>query len=415
MKLRLSASSTLAAILTVLAFVRPGAVSASSETCTAPPPVPGGLHVTAWSTQPFTDGTQTWKVDLSWVPVTAPSGCTVTYELYRSIWTPDEGGESYVLIGAGLAGTTFEDTGTTPLVAGENLFYSLRTVDAAGSSRLVGPTWANPICDTDCSPPSIPTGVVASEVTSTSVTLEWEPSLDSVGVDYYRVFLTGSEVVATTHGLAATITGLTPGTTYSFAVTAEDAAGNGSLPSDTIQVSLPGDSQPPSAPTHLAASNVTATSVTLKWSASTDDAGPVRYEVLDAGAVVATSDTTTLALSGLAPRSAHVFTVRAFDVAGNRSAPSEAVAVTTRAAAPCANPKNLTGHSYLFNTTGAVCLRTSKAFKVWNCSNARDRSLEVNGAATTCGKMPLPAKTADGFYYFDFSAGRYPWAQMYWW
>jgi chitodextrinase len=276
-------------------------------------------------------------------------------------------------------------------------------------------TWVNPTCGPDCSPPSAPTDLVASGTTSTSVTLEWKPSLDSVGVAQYRVFLNGTPLATATQGTTATITGLIPGTTYSFSVTAEDAAGNGSLTSYAIEVSLPGDSQPPSAPTHLVVSNVTATAVTLGWTASTDDTGTVRYEVLDAGAVVATSDTARITLSSLTPSSAHVFTVRAFDAAGNRSAASSAVAVTTRAAAPCASPKNLTGSSYVFNTAGAVCLRTAKAFKGWGCSNARDRSLEVNGVATACGKMPLPAKTADGYYYFDFSAGQYPWAQLYWW
>ena len=88
----------------------------------------------------------------------------------------------------------------------------------------------------------------------------------------------------------------------------------------------PVDSEPPTAPTNLAASNVTSGGATLTWTASTDNIGVSGYEVLRAPgatggtfAVVGTSSGTTFTDSGLTPNSTYRYQVRARDAAGNTS------------------------------------------------------------------------------------------------
>jgi cellulase/cellobiase CelA1 len=80
------------------------------------------------------------------------------------------------------------------------------------------------------------------------------------------------------------------------------------------------------------ASAVTATGATLTWAASSD-ASPVRYRVFrEAGetdVLAGESTTTTLAVTGLSPGTTYQFYVVALDNAGNTSAPSAAVSVTT--------------------------------------------------------------------------------------
>jgi len=85
--------------------------------------------------------------------------------------------------------------------------------------------------------------------------------------------------------------------------------------------------------------------------------------------------------------------------------------------APCANPITFTSQSGNFNTTAAVCLRTSATVYGWGCSNFDGRTVSVNGGATaTCGAGPFPlAKSADGYTYFAVTAGTYPWASLYAW
>ncbi|MEV0614338.1 glycoside hydrolase family 3 N-terminal domain-containing protein [Nonomuraea sp. NPDC050404] len=95
----------------------------------------------------------------------------------------------------------------------------------------------------DTSPPTAPGTPAASAVTSSSATLTWTASTDNVGVTGYDVVrLQGSaESVATTAATAsASLTGLTPNTSYTFAVYARDAAGNRSPRSGTVTLTTTG-------------------------------------------------------------------------------------------------------------------------------------------------------------------------------
>ncbi|RSN59904.1 beta-mannosidase [Streptomyces sp. WAC 04229] len=95
----------------------------------------------------------------------------------------------------------------------------------------------------------------------------------------------------------------------------------------------PGDTEAPTAPGAPAASAVTDTSVTLTWAASTDDTGVRGYDVVrvagGAETRVAASTSTTATVTGLTAGTAYTFAVYARDAAGNRSARSATVGVTT--------------------------------------------------------------------------------------
>ena len=97
----------------------------------------------------------------------------------------------------------------------------------------------------------------------------------------------------------------------------------------------------PSAPTALAGSNVTATSVTLTWTAATDSGGPgiAGYRIYRTGtsaAIATVSSGTAYTDNGLAPATAYTYQVESFD----RSSPALAsqsrasLTVTTAAAQP---------------------------------------------------------------------------------
>ncbi|MFE7434089.1 cellulase family glycosylhydrolase [Streptomyces tendae] len=93
------------------------------------------------------------------------------------------------------------------------------------------------------------------------------------------------------------------------------------------------DTQAPTAPGSPTATAVTDSSVTLGWTAATDDTAVTGYDVVRLGdgteTTVASSTTTTATVTGLTPGTAYTFAVRARDAAGNRSAASPAVEVTT--------------------------------------------------------------------------------------
>ncbi|MEV6735854.1 glycoside hydrolase family 18 protein [Streptomyces sp. NPDC051104] len=69
--------------------------------------------------------------------------------------------------------------------------------------------------------PSPPTGLAVSATTSSSVSLSWNAVTGATG---YTVYRGGTKVTSAT-GTSATVTGLSPSTSYSFQVTATNAAG----------------------------------------------------------------------------------------------------------------------------------------------------------------------------------------------
>lgn len=93
-----------------------------------------------------------------------------------------------------------------------------------------------------------------------------------------------------------------------------------------------GDTQAPSVPTNLSASNVTQTSLTLSWTASTDNVGVTGYDVYQGGTNIGSVTGTTANVTGLSAGTSYSFTVRAKDAAGNVSAASAALNVTTQSA-----------------------------------------------------------------------------------
>lgn len=88
--------------------------------------------------------------------------------------------------------------------------------------------------ETDTQAPSKPSNLIASEQTETSLKLSWGASTDNVGVTGYRIYQDGTALSTIITETSTTISGLTPGTGYSFYITALDAENNESAPSNTV-------------------------------------------------------------------------------------------------------------------------------------------------------------------------------------
>ncbi len=98
------------------------------------------------------------------------------------------------------------------------------------------PTAAKPSTSGDTQAPSAPTNIQASATSGTQVTITWSGSNDNVGVLGYRIYRNGTEI-ATTIDLSYADIDLPQASTYTYFVTAFDAAGNNSSSSNTIAVS----------------------------------------------------------------------------------------------------------------------------------------------------------------------------------
>ncbi len=91
------------------------------------------------------------------------------------------------------------------------------------------------------------------------------------------------------------------------------------------------DTQAPTVPTGLRTTSVTATTAALSWTASTDDFGVAGYRISRDGTQVGDVGGTSFTDTGLTAGSTYAYTVKAYDAAGNVSAASDPLSVTTPA------------------------------------------------------------------------------------
>jgi chitodextrinase len=223
-------------------------------------------------------------------------------------------------------------------------------------------TAARPGPGRDTQPPSTPANLHATAVTQTSVSLAWNASTDNVGVLNYAVWAPGVTPVWTTAPQTnATVSGLHPGTTYAWRVQAWDGT-NWSFPSVAVDVTTAPDTVAPSTPGGLdlasevygvPVDNLTASTVLVRWTNSTDDFGPISYQVLVDGTVSPNvystrpagtpyGATSTVWVRQLEPSATYVISVRAVDGGGNVSAPSNTLTVTTEASSDTTAPTSPT-------------------------------------------------------------------------
>src|SRR6266404_7157406 len=269
---------------------------------TKAPSTPTGLAARAASTS---------QINLSWNAASDNVG-VIRYRVYRN-------GMQLVDVPQ----TWLTDTG---LAAATSYSYTVAAYDAArnlsAQSNLASATTKAP---PDTQAPSTPTNLSGAAVSPSQIDVSWTASTDNVGVAGYRVYNNGA-LAATPRGTMVSIVGLTAGMTYSFAVSTYDAAGNVSALSPAVAVSIPAtDTTAPTVPAGLAASGLAGTSLTLSWTASTDNVGVTGYRVYRDGALVASPITTTLPITGLVPGTTYAFTVAAYVARGIESGDGECV------------------------------------------------------------------------------------------
>jgi len=182
----------------------------------------------------------------------------------------------------------------------------------------------------ETTPPSTPTNFAAI-LTPSSCTVSWTASTDNVGVTGYEL-RRDSTSLGTETGTSRSVSGLVYNVPSVLTVRARDAFGNWSNWSAPLTVTL--DATSPTAPGSLASPSQTGTSVTLTWTAATDNVGVVAYDIYRTWAggtlLLATTGPGTLSFvdAHVAPATMYTYHLKARDQSTNVSPASNTVAVT---------------------------------------------------------------------------------------
>ena len=335
-------------------------------------------------------GTTSTSTNLSWSGATDNVGVT-GYDVYRD----------GVLIGSTTTATTFAATGLTPSTS---YTFNVRAKDAAGNVSLNSNTvnvttltgsityctsQGNSIADEYIGRvqigtinnvsggvtgyedyTSISTNLTKGSSATITITPTWTGTTYSEG---YAVFIdynqngdftdsgetvwslaptsstpvTGTFTVPTTASTGATR--MRVSMKYNGIPAACETFPYGQVEDYTVNLIVgTSDTTSPTAPT-LTASGTTQTSTNLAWSGATDNVGVTGYDVYRNGTFLASTTATTYTATGLTASTTYTFYVRAKDAAGNVSANSNNVNVTTLANTVnyCASQGNSTADEYI--------------------------------------------------------------------
>ena len=163
------------------------------------------------------------------------------------------------------------------------------------------------------------TGLQASKVETTKITLSWDATTDNEGVVGYEVYR-GNVKVGTTSGTSFIDSGLAPNTTYIYKVCAFDEMRNISVDSDGISATTLEDTEAPTVPAGLKVKTKTGSAITIAWSASSDDVGVKGYIVYKNGEEIARfEDVTSYRDTDVELDELYSYQIKAYDDAGNES------------------------------------------------------------------------------------------------
>jgi len=303
----------------VVALDRLGTPSAPSNTAvaTTEPSIlpPGSVSVAL-----VTSTTAT----LHWVPSTG----AVSYEVQES---SSLGGPFFAVapVSSSTRGATVG--GLSP---GAAYYFQVVAIDASGArSEPSNTAMAITTVPTPEAPRiAAPTRLVAVAMSASAIALSWGASDGATAYVPYMSTSRSGPYTATdsTAGTSATITGLSPSTTYYFQVVAIDASGNQSAPSNTASAATSSALTAPS----VVVTNVGPRAVGLRW---TPVPGATSYVVAQATTASGPFTPSALieargneaAVTALTPTTTYYFQVTAVDAAGNQGPPSTPVAVTT--------------------------------------------------------------------------------------
>jgi hypothetical protein len=286
-----------------LAATRTWSFTTGAVADTTAPTTPANLNATAVSSSQIN---LTWSASTDNVAVTG-------YRVYR-------GGTLLVTLGNV---TSYQNN--TGLSGSTTYSYTVQAIDAAGNaSAQSAADTATTLATADTTAPSVPGGVTATTLSGSQISLNWTASTDNVAVTGYRIYRGGTLIVTVGTVTTYTDTGLTAGTSYTYAIVAIDAANNASAQSASASATTT------AAPSNNGTANLAWNAVTASnlagyrvyYGTSSGNYIQAFGQGIDVGNVLAYT------VTGLTSGVTYYFAVTAYDTSGNESTYSSEVSKT---------------------------------------------------------------------------------------
>ncbi|URZ01538.1 fibronectin type III domain-containing protein [Clostridium felsineum] len=244
----------------------------------------------------FSEGTSDWNelITKSTLSVVKNVTAVASSTSITTSWAAVAGAISYDIEvdGKVITGITSTSYVISDLTVGTNHTYRVRVITAAGTGD-----WTDVYSKVTLDVVSN----VTSIATSTSITVNWDKVAGATG---YDIEVDGKVITGITSN-SYVITGLTPGTVYSYRVRADVSTGVGDWSGLVTQSTL-------STVSNVTAA-VTSTSMTVNWTAVV---GATSYDVEVDGKVIAGITNTSYVITGLTPGTDHSYRVRVVTAAG---------------------------------------------------------------------------------------------------
>jgi len=174
----------------------------------------------------------------------------------------------------------------------------------------------------DTTPPTVPTSLTATAISSSQINLSWTASTDNVGVTGYNVFRGGVKI-GTVPGTSFQDSGLSASTSYTYNVSAFDAAGNTSAQSAGASATTQAVSSGP-AISGVSVGSITTTGAMVSWTTDVVATTQVEYGTTTAYGSRTTLDSAlatshSVALTGLSTNTLYHYRVRSKNSSGVES------------------------------------------------------------------------------------------------
>jgi fibronectin type 3 domain-containing protein len=270
--------------------------------------------------------------------------------------------------------------------------YKGRYEEQYGCGTAFSPSFT--VVDANGSPkPDAPNTLTAVPVTQSSIKITWKQGAGENGFEVYRSTTTGGPYqfvsLLAANTTSFTDTGLVKNSMYHYKVRAVSETG-ASVPTNEATAKTLIDNTPPTAPSGLAFTVSTKTSVRLTWKAATDNEKVARYDVYVNGVKTYSVPESGFTVTGLDSLIPYTFVVKAVDAAGNVSPASNQVTYTKADAVHGPKPG-------IPSAVSATAVDYTKIMISWTDTISSEtgfeivRSIDVNGTYVPIATAPANA------------------------